>query len=115
MRKCLLLGIIVSMLLLGCNSAEEDPKQSSLRHIDVALEHVTDISVPDDDFMTRVFRVTIETRLKQAQEYLKADDYANAIERLELVKSDARDPIALGGSTIAEHCQDAIRLIKSIR
>ena len=115
MRKCLLLGIIVSMLLLGCNSAEEDPKQSALRHIGVALEHVTDISVPGDDFMTRVFRVTIETRLKQAQEYLKDDDYANAIERLELVEHDARDPIAVGGGRIAENCQAAIRLIKSIR
>ena len=116
MKNCFLLIIVASTLILGCSSeSEKDPKQSALKHIEVALEHVDDISVPGDAFMTNTFRIVIQTRLRQAREYLETDDYANAVERLELVRSDALDPIATGGGTVADRCRWAIDLIQSLR
>ena len=94
---------------------EEPSKRAALRHIDLARQYVNDIFVPGDEFATGVFRTLIKTRLRQAREYLESNDYANALERLYLVEHDARDPTALGGDTIAEHCQEAIRLIQSLR
>ena len=115
MRQYLLLGVVVSLLLLGCQSGQDDPKQVALKRIDEALEHVNDISVPGDDFMTNVFRVGMEARLKQARDYLEAGRYGDAIERLRLVENDAEDPTAVGGNQIALRCRVAIRLIESIR
>lgn len=114
MKQYLLLGVVVSLFLLGCQSAEDDPKELALKRIDEALERVTDISVPGDDFMTNVLRVSIETRLKQARDYVEAGHHADAIERLRLVERDAEDPTAVGGDQIALRCRVAIRLIRSI-
>ena len=87
----------------------------ALREIDWARQYVDDIFVPGDEFATGVFRTMIRTRLRQAREYVESDEYASALERLYLAEHDARDPSALGGEAIAEHCQEAIRIVRALR
>lgn len=94
---------------------EAPSKRAALEEIDLARRHVTDIFVPGDEFATGVFRTLISTRLRQAREYVESGSYAEALERLYLVEHDARDPTTLGGNMIAEHSQEAIRLVQSLR
>jgi predicted lipoprotein len=97
------------------HAGEQLSKLEALRQIDLARQYVDDIFVPGDEFATGVFRTMIGTRLRQAREYVESDDYTNALERLYLAEHDARDPSALGGEAIAEHCQEAIRIVRALR